>query len=117
VSLSAATAESCNDASESALRSEFTFTGALRNRFVEKFIAVLRDCLCPLRFTSVADIAPGRDRSALRNQRSSSAPVRVDPAQQFPIEKSLRERRRAFTAKYFLLLCLLCAMLLKIFYR
>jgi hypothetical protein len=55
--------------------------------------------------------------SALRNQRSSRTRVRADPAQQFAIEKSLFERRRGFTVKYFLLLCLLCAMLLKIFYR
>jgi len=33
------------------------------------------------------------------------------------MEKSLRERRHGFAAKYFLLLCVLCAMLLKIFLK
>jgi hypothetical protein len=72
--LTAAGAEFCNDGHESASDPKFAFAGALRNHFAEKSIAVLGDRLCPLRFTRVADAASGRDRCALRNQRSCRTP-------------------------------------------
>jgi hypothetical protein len=42
----------------SALRLKFAFAGSLRKHFVEKFIAVFGDRLCPLRFARVAEVTP-----------------------------------------------------------
>ena len=67
---------------------KFAVAGALRNHFVEKFIAVFSDRLCPLRFASVADVASDVialyfAAGALRSFRSHRSGAKVSDREEF----------------------------------
>jgi hypothetical protein len=94
--------------------------GRLAIASLGKSIAVLRDRLRSHRASQELTTSLGRDRKMSLHFAVSAAPelpFASSLRNSFAIEGSFFERRRGFAAKYFLLLCLLCAMLLKIFYR